>query len=83
MRSTYRWQGKICTDAELMLLIKTSREELVAVADTITELHSYDLPEVLSFDVAQGEARFLEWIASSLDKTAVFDDDEEEEVGSS
>ena len=80
VRSTYRWQGKICTDTELMLIIKTSRSEFDAVSATIAELHSYDLPEVLAFDVAQGEASFLDWVHNCLDKNALFDDDDEEET---
>jgi periplasmic divalent cation tolerance protein len=79
VRSIYRWKGKICKDGELLLLVKTLEREFEAVAETIRELHSYELPEILSFDIAQGERRFLEWIAGNLDKDAPFADDEEEE----
>jgi periplasmic divalent cation tolerance protein len=79
VRSTYRWQGKICTDTEYMLIVKTLRSEFEAVAETIAELHSYELPEVLAFDVAQGEADFLDWIQTSVDKDAPFDEDEDED----
>jgi len=79
IRSIYRWKGKICKDGELMLLVKTLEGEFEGVAATIRELHSYELPEILSFNVIQGEQKFLEWIAGNVDKTAVFDEDEEEE----
>jgi len=79
IRSIYRWKGKICKDGELLLIIKTLEEEFEGVAATIRELHSYELPEILSFSVTQGEQRFLEWIAGSVDKDAVFDDEDEEE----
>ena len=49
------------------------------MAGVIRELHSYELPEILSFTVSHGEQRFLEWIAGSVDKDAVFDDEDEEE----
>jgi periplasmic divalent cation tolerance protein len=68
LRSLYRWQGRICRDTELLLLIKTHDDELDAVAATIRELHSYELPEILAFPVAWGEPQFLAWIAASLDK---------------
>ena len=80
MRSIYRWKGKICKDGELLLVIKTLAEEFEGVSATIRELHSYELPEVLSFPVAQGEANFLEWIRSSVDKQADFSDEAEEEL---
>lgn len=80
VRSVYRWKGKICKDGELLLVIKTLAEEFEGVAETIRELHSYELPEILSFGVTQGEANFLEWIRSSVDKQADFSDEAEEEL---
>lgn len=79
IRSIYRWKGKICKDGELLLIVKTLEGEFEGVAATIRELHSYELPEILSFSVSHGEQRFLEWIAGSVDKDAVFDDEDEEE----
>jgi periplasmic divalent cation tolerance protein len=80
VRSIYRWKGKICRDGELMLVIKTLEEEFEAVSATIRELHSYELPEILSFGVTRGEANFLQWIADSTDKEADFSDEEEDEL---
>ena len=79
IRSIYRWKGKICKDGELLLIVKTLQEEFEGVASTIRELHSYELPEILSFGVSQGDQGFLDWIASSVDKDAEFSDDEEED----
>ncbi len=79
IRSMYRWKGKICKDGELLLVIKTLEGEFEAVAATIRELHSYELPEILSFNVSHAEPGFLAWIADSVDKQAAADDDEEEE----
>jgi hypothetical protein len=62
-----------------MLIVKTLEDELEGVTDTIRELHSYEIPEILSFNVSHGEQRFLEWIAGSVDKEATFADEEEDE----
>jgi periplasmic divalent cation tolerance protein len=80
VRSIYRWKGHICKDGELVLIIKTLDSEFDAVAATIKELHNYELPEILSFNVTRGEQRFLEWIAGSTDKEADFSDEEEDEI---
>ncbi len=80
IRSIYRWQGKICKDGELLLIIKTLQSEFDGVAATIRELHSYELPEILSFGVSQGDQRFLDWIEGSVDKEADFSDEEEDEI---
>ncbi len=57
-----------CHDGEYLLIIKTMASEYEAVTAAIQELHSYDLPEILAFDISQGEPGFLQWIAGSLDK---------------
>ena len=80
VRSVYRWKGKICKDGELLLVIKTLEAEFEGVSATIRELHSYELPEILSFHVTKGEANFLDWIRSSVDKHADFSDEAEEEL---
>jgi periplasmic divalent cation tolerance protein len=80
IRSIYRWKGKICKDGELLLVVKTLQEEFDAVAATIRELHSYELPEILSFAVSRGDQTFLDWIAGSVDKEAEFSDEEDDEI---
>lgn len=80
IRSIYRWRGKICKDGELLLMVKTLQSEFDGVAATIKELHSYELPEILSFGVSQGDPGFLEWITSSVDKEAEFSDEEDDEI---
>jgi len=77
VKSVYRWKGNICRDGEFLLIIKTMEAEYEAVTSTIQELHSYELPEILAFNITKGESGFLEWIASSLDKDADFEDGEE------
>ena len=80
VRSVYRWQGKICRDAEFLLIVKTLESEYAAVQAAIQELHSYELPEILGFKVARGEAGFLGWIATSLDKATAGCADDEDEI---
>lgn len=77
VRSVYRWQRKICRDSEFMLVIKTLADEFEDVAETIRELHAYDVPEILAFEVAKGDPAFLEWVATSLDKEAPFEEEED------
>ena len=76
-KSFYRWRGKVCHDSEYMLVIKTLDSEYEKVCETIREIHSYELPEVLSFKISRAEDSFLNWIESSLDKEASFSDEED------
>ena len=65
LRSIYRWQGKVEDEAEALLLLKSTAERFEALRARIVELHPYDYPEVLRFDVAGGHTPYLEWIVSS------------------
>ena len=64
-RSIYRWEGKVCDDSEFLLLIKSVAERYEAIESTIQEIHEYDVPEILAFNVGRGEQRFLDWIVES------------------
>ena len=64
--SVYRWKEKICRDREFILFIKTSQHLFNEVRDTIRELHTYDLPEVIALPVVVGEEKALDWITQSV-----------------
>ena len=59
--STYRWNGEVEVDDEVLLLIKTSADRFEAMQARLVELHPYDVPEVLAFDAAAGAAPYLAW----------------------
>ena len=66
VESIYRWQNKVASAQEWLLLIKTTAEGFAAVRDAIRELHSYELPECVAIAVEDGSAEYLEWLADSV-----------------
>src|ERR1700694_3350285 len=66
VESVYRWQEKVESASEWLLLIKTTLEKFPNVRDAIRELHSYELPECISIRVDDGSATYLEWIGQSV-----------------
>jgi periplasmic divalent cation tolerance protein len=64
--SIYRWQGKVEESREWLLIIKTNAELFPAVRDAIRELHSYELPECIAINIADGSKEYLEWLESSV-----------------
>jgi periplasmic divalent cation tolerance protein len=54
------------TAEEVLLLIKTQEQKVDAVRTRVHELHSYEVPEFLVLDVAEGSSAYLEWIASCV-----------------
>jgi periplasmic divalent cation tolerance protein len=63
IESVYRWQGKIESSREWLLLIKTTAEQFEKVRDAIRELHSYDLPECIAVAIVDGSPEYLRWLA--------------------
>ena len=59
--SIYRWKG-IESARELQMVIKTTRDRVPAVAALVRELHTYELPEFLVIEVAEGSPAYLKWI---------------------
>ncbi|HJS99360.1 MAG TPA: divalent-cation tolerance protein CutA [Terriglobales bacterium] len=64
--SVYRWQGKVESADEHLLVIKTMAAHFDAVAKAIQELHSYELPECIELSIEGGSAEYLEWIEQSV-----------------
>jgi periplasmic divalent cation tolerance protein len=66
VQSVYRWQGKVESSREWLLVIKTTAEKFKDVCEAIRELHSYDLPECIAIAIEDGSVQYLEWIGESV-----------------
>jgi len=70
VRSLYRWKGRIEDEAECILLMKTREDRYAALAAAVAELHSYDVPELITLPIERGSAAYLSW----LDENVTLDD---------
>jgi periplasmic divalent cation tolerance protein len=66
IESVYRWEGKVESNLEWLLVIKTTGEKFPAVRDAIRELHSYELPECIAISIEDGSTDYLEWIGQAV-----------------
>jgi len=66
IKSYYYYKGGTHLDEEVMLMIKTTRDHFATVSQVITELHTYEVPEILMFPVEACSDGFLEWIEQSV-----------------
>jgi len=65
IRSIYRWKGRIEDEGETLLVLKTRAERFEALRQRIVELHSYDVPEVITLEITDGNKPYLDWIDSN------------------
>jgi|SRR5450432_2617560 len=66
IESIYRWQGKVENATEWLLIIKTEISAFDRLRQAIQELHSYDVPECIMLQVADGSAAYLNWIKENV-----------------
>jgi len=64
--SVYRWEGKVVREEEKLLLIKSAERLIAEVRDTIRELHSYDVPEIIAIPIHAGDSDYMKWLGESL-----------------
>ena len=69
VESIYRWQGKIETSQETLLLFKTAVDRLPALEARLHELHSYQTPEFAVLAIESGSHPYLAWLEASLRET--------------
>ena len=65
IESHYRWQGKIESGAEVLLILKTQKSKLAALEKLVLAKHPYDTPEFLALPVSAGNKKFLDWLAQN------------------
>ncbi len=64
--SVYEWQGKIEKSDEQLLILKSTEENFKALENTINSLHPYDVPEIISLKISNGNEPYLKWIKQTI-----------------
>jgi periplasmic divalent cation tolerance protein len=65
VRSIYRWRDAIEDEREFLLLIKTRGTYYIKVEQRIRELHSYEVPEVISAVIDRASPPYARWLLES------------------
>lgn len=65
VKSVYRWGEGIEEEEEAVMFVKTRQELTDRVIDRVKELHSYDVPCIVSFNIEKGNSEYLDWIGES------------------
>ena len=64
IRSIYRWQGEICDDTEVLVMLKTAQSRFTELKKRLIELHPYECPEVIQIEVQDGSTDYLSWVVN-------------------
>ena len=66
VRSTYLWEDAVEQADEILLLAKTRADLFDRLAARVTELHPYDVPEVVAVPLTHLASPYAAWLASVL-----------------
>ncbi len=67
VHSLFRWQGKIDSAKELLLVIKTRKALMNKLIKKVKSLHSYEVPEIIGLPIIAGNKKYLDWINESTE----------------
>jgi len=62
VESVYLWQGKVESDPEVALRLKTRLAVFDRLCDLITRLHPYELPAIVALPVLVAGPGYAEWL---------------------
>lgn len=65
--SFFWWQGKIETEKEAFVIMKSHESLFNKISQRIGDLHSYEVPEVLAIPVVNGLKSYLDWIGDCIE----------------
>jgi periplasmic divalent cation tolerance protein len=66
VRSIYRWKDAVQDEPEVLVLLKTRKQDWTALLSRLHELHPYEVPECIAVRVAAGAPKYLAWLDEAL-----------------
>lgn len=66
--SIFRWKERVDESQEFGIIAKTKTQKVKEIEKRVKELHSYEVPCVVSFGIAKGSADYLKWIGESVEE---------------
>jgi len=64
--SYFSWKEALHEAQEALLVVKTHREQLEALQQRVSELHPYDVPEIIALPLEASAEPYLQWLREVL-----------------
>lgn len=62
VHSTFVWDGEVCKEKEVLMMIKTRRANYAKVKLVIEDMHPYTVPEIIALPIVDCSEDYLKWI---------------------
>lgn len=67
VKSVFSWDGEICEEQEVLMLIKTRRSNYGKVKLVIEDMHSYSVPEIIALPIVDCSEDYLKWLVKETE----------------
>ena len=68
--SMFHWEGSVQSESELVMLLKSTEDQVPALMKRVPELHPYEVPCVEVFRAMEVHPAFHQWLAKEADGDA-------------
>ena len=69
IESHYWWEGEICQENEVLLILKTTVGNLAELELFVVAHHPYDTPEFVAWPIDKSNQKYLHWINMSTTRS--------------
>ncbi len=66
VESVYRWNGKIQSAQEVILIVKTKESAIEKLIEKVKSLHSDECPCIVVWPIVDGNVEYLKWIEKEV-----------------
>lgn len=63
VKSIFSWEGEICEEKEVLMMIKTRRANYGKIKLVIEDMHTYSIPEIIALPIVDCSEDYLKWLA--------------------
>ncbi len=62
VNSFFHWKGKVTSEKEVVVLMKTRKKLFSELMEWIQTHHSYQVPEIIALPIVDGSTEYLDWV---------------------
>ena len=67
VKSVFSWDGEICEEKEILMMIKTRRSNYGRIKLVIEDMHTYNVPEIIALPIVDCSEDYLKWLAKETE----------------
>ncbi len=67
VKSVFSWDGEVCEEKEILMMIKTRRANYGKIKLVIEDMHPYTVPEVIALPIVDCSEDYLKWLVKETE----------------